>query len=293
MVPGKRRPKDGNVLNSDGLLAYLLAARDPHAAASFAAVFLLGAVAGTFGSMVGLGGGFIVVPILRLVFGLSPAAAAGTSLALVVAGTGSGAATYLMQRRVHLRVGIFVALGGLPGSIAGTIIVHRLPGTAFDSIFALFLLAVAADILINRRKRLRGREEAAAGGTSTVRGMSAGRSLAAGLAIGFISSLLGVGGGFVLVPALLYLSDLPAHAIAATSQFAILLTSPVGLAAHALAHDVRLAYAVPLVLGGLAGGAAGPHLARRMAAERLIVYVAGAMILAAVLLLVRDIVGYR
>ncbi len=271
---------------------YLLAARDPHAAASFAAVFLLGAVAGTFGSMVGLGGGFIVVPILRMVFGLSPAAAAGTSLALVVAGTGSGAATYLMQRRVHLRVGIFVALGGLPGSIAGTIVVHRLPGTAFDSIFALFLLAVAIDILINRRKRLRGREEAAPG-ASTVHGMSAGRSLAAGLAIGFISSLLGVGGGFVLVPALLYLSDLPAHAIAATSQFAILLTSPVGLAAHALAHDVRLAYAVPLVLGGLAGGAVGPHLARRMAAERLIVYVAGAMILAAVLLLVRDVGGYR
>jgi uncharacterized membrane protein YfcA len=100
--------------------------------------------------MVGLGGGFIIVPVLRLFFGLSPAAAAGTSLALVIANSGSGATTYLLQRRVHIRTGLFLAAGGLPGSIAGAIAVKNLPGHIFDWLFAAFLLIGAAYFVYNR-----------------------------------------------------------------------------------------------------------------------------------------------
>ena len=70
----------------------------------------------------------------------------------------------------------------------------------------------------------------------------------AGLGVGFISSLFGVGGGVVLVPTFLYFSDLPAHAISATSHFGIVLTSPVGLVTHWLQHDIAWGY----------GRAAGP-----------------------------------
>src|SRR5690242_415753 len=99
--------------------------------------------------MVGLGGGFIIVPVLRLFFGLNPALSAGTSLALVIANSASGAAASLMQRRVHVRVAFLIAIGGFPGSIIGAIAVKLLPGRIFDWLFAAFLLAVAADMTVN------------------------------------------------------------------------------------------------------------------------------------------------
>jgi uncharacterized membrane protein YfcA len=239
--------------------------------------------------MVGLGGGFIIVPVLRLFFGLPPAFAAGTSLALVVANSGSGALTYLLQRRVHVRLGLLIAAGGFPGSILGTIAVKQLPEHVFDWLFAAFLLTVAGDMVFNREKRLEGRVESH--DVATLTGMPWPRALAAGFGVGFISSLFGVGGGVVLVPMLLYFSDLPAHAISATSHFGIVLTSPVGFVTHYLEQDVDWRYVVPLVLGGLCGGPIGARLSLRLKSRRLMLFVAVALAIAAVALVLRHFVG--
>lgn len=239
--------------------------------------------------MVGLGGGFIIVPVLRLFFGLDPAAAAGTSLALVVANSGSGALTYLIQRRVHVRIGLLFAAGGFPGSIAGAIAVKHLPAHVFDWLFAAFLLVVAADMIYNRDKHLHGRSEAH--DLRGVAGMPWHRAVLAGLGVGFISSLFGVGGGVVLVPTLLYFSDLPAHAISATSHFGIVLTSPIGLATHYVQRDIDWTYVVPLVLGGLLGGPTGARLSLRLKSRRLMLFVAIALCIAAAALILRHFTG--
>lgn len=239
--------------------------------------------------MVGLGGGFIMVPVLRLFFGLDPAAAAGTSLALVVANSGSGAVTYLLQRRVHVRIGLLVAAGGFPGSIAGAIAVKHLPAHIFDWLFAAFLLVVAADMAYNREKRVQGR--APAEDLRLVAGMPWMGAVLAGLCVGFISSLFGVGGGVVLVPTLLYFSDLPAHAISATSHFGIVLTSPVGLVTHYLQNDIAWGSVVPLVLGGLLGGPIGARLSLRLKSARLMLFVAVALCIAALALILRHVIG--
>lgn len=239
--------------------------------------------------MVGLGGGFIIVPVLRLFFGLDPALAAGTSLALVVANSGSGAFTYLMQRRVHVRVGLTIAAAGFPGSILGAIVVKHLSGQLFDWLFATFLLAVAADILFNREKRIAHRNDHA--DVHTIVGMPWHTALVAGFFVGFVSSLFGVGGGIVLVPTLLYFSDLPAHAISATSHFGIVLTSPVGFATHYLQHDIHWGYVIPLVLGGLCGGPIGARLSLRLKSKRLMLYVGIALIIAALALVLRQFIG--
>jgi uncharacterized membrane protein YfcA len=239
--------------------------------------------------MVGLGGGFIIVPVLRLFFGLDPAAAAGTSLALVVANSGSGAITYLIQRRVHVRIGLPFAAGGFPGSIAGAIAVKHLPAHVFDWLFAAFLLIVAADMVFNREKHLSRRPE-----THDVReitGMPWHSAVIAGLGVGFISSLFGVGGGVVLVPTLLYFSDLPAHAISATSHFGIVLTSPVGFVTHYVQRDIDWSYVVPLVLGGLLGGPTGARLSMRLKSARLMLFVAIALCIAAAALILRHFIG--
>lgn len=239
--------------------------------------------------MVGLGGGFIIVPVLRIFFGLDPAAAAGTSLALVVANSGSGAFTYLMQRRVHVRVGLLIAAGGFPGSIIGAIIVKQLAPHIFDWLFAGFLIVIAADIVLNREKRLKHRAENA--DVHAILGMPWYGALAAGFGVGIVSSLFGVGGGVVLVPTLLYFSDLPAHAISATSHFGIVLTSPVGFLTHYLQHDIDWGYVVPLVIGGLCGGPIGARLSLRLKSRRLMVFVAVALAVAAFALVLRHVIG--
>lgn len=235
--------------------------------------------------MVGLGGGFIIVPVLRLFFGLSPAVAAGTSLALVIANSASGATTYLLQRRVHVRIGLLIAAGGLPSSIAGAIVVKNLPANVFDWLFAAFLLIVAADMVYNRERRLQGRSDVS--DVQQLAAMPWPRALTAGFAVGCISSLFGVGGGVVLVPTLLYFSNLPAHAISATSHFGIVLTSPVGFVTHYLQSDISWYYVIPLVAGGLIGGPIGARLSLRLKSSRLMLFVAVALCIAAMALVLR------
>lgn len=239
--------------------------------------------------MVGLGGGFIIVPILRLFFGLSPAQASGTALALVIANSGSGAFTYFLQRRVHVRIGLLIAAAAFPGSILGAIAVKHLPAHIFDWLFAAFLIAVALDMVFNAEKHERRRSTHA--DVRKVLGMPWYTSLTAGFFVGFISSLFGVGGGVVLIPTLLYFSDLPAHAISATSHFGIVLTSPVGFAAHYLQNDIDWQDVLPLVAGGLIGGPIGARLSLKLKSRRLMLFVAAALTLAAFALVLRHIIG--
>jgi uncharacterized protein len=249
----------------------------------FAAAF----VASVFGSMVGLGGGFILVPILRLFLGFSPADAAGTSLVLIVANSASGAFTYLLHRRVHLKIGLLIALGGLPSSIIGAILSLHIPARIFDAILAVVLIAVAIDMALNAKRRLADRPEPER--VESIKGMSYRGALALGFAVGFFLSLFGVGGGIVLVPTFLYFSELPAHAISATSHFAILLTSPPGLITHILQRDVVVTDVLPLVAAGLLGGPIGARLSLRLRSPQLLIAVATALVVAAVTLVWRQI----
>lgn len=226
--------------------------------------------------MVGLGGGFVLVPVLRLAFGLAPAEAAGTSLILIVAGSAGGALSYWLQRRVHLKVGLLLAAGGLPGAILGAIASAHISARLFDWILALLLIAVAVDMATNARRRLHGKRRREA--VQDIKGMSYRLAVMLGFVVGLFSSLFGIGGGVVLVPALLYFSELPIHAVSATSQFGILLTSPVGLAVHALQHDVDLRDVVPLAAGGLLGGPIGARLSARLKSPQLLLAVSFALV---------------
>lgn len=238
--------------------------------------------------MVGLGGGFIAVPVLLLAFGMRPGEAAGTSLALVVANSAAGATTYLLQRRVHVRLGLLFAAGGFPGSIFGALAAARMSAQVFDWLFAAFLIAVAGDIFVNRAARLTGRAQN--NPAAAPHGMHPVRALALGFGVGLVSSLFGIGGGVLVVPSLLYFSDLPAHMISATSHFAIVLTSPVGFVTHWSQHDIRWAYVAPLVLGGILGGPIGARLSLRLNQNALLVWVASALVIAALALVVRNFV---
>ncbi len=244
-------------------------------------------IASVCGSMVGLGGGFILVPLLRLVFALPPAEAAGTSLVLVTANSAAGSFTYFLQRQVNVRLGLIFACGGLPGSIIGAIVTKYISGPAFDWIFAGFLLVIATDMIFNAKLRVAGRIEHAAGGSKP---MSYRAAVGFGFLVGLVSSLFGIGGGVITVPSMLYFSTLPAHAISATSHFVLILTSPTGLIVHALQHDVKLPDVVPLVAGGLLGGPIGARLSLRLKSPQLLVIVGIALVGVAGSLALRHII---
>ncbi|HEY9084959.1 MAG TPA: sulfite exporter TauE/SafE family protein [Candidatus Tyrphobacter sp.] len=252
------------------------------------ALFLAAFLASVFGSMVGLGGGFILVPVLRLFFGLGPAEASGTALVLVVANSASGAFTYLLQKRVHVRLGLLFAAGGWPGSVIGALITKHIAPALFDSLLAVLLVLVALDMVLRRAKDLAERDDSTTS-VHALRGMHGAGAVAVGFAVGLVSSLFGIGGGIVLVPTLLYFSDLPAHAISATSHFGIVLTSPVGLATHAWQRDILIADILPLVAGGLCGGPIGARLSLRLRSPQLLVLVAIALVVGALSLVVRHL----
>ncbi len=248
-------------------------------------LFLAGLAISIFGSIVGLGGGFVLVPLLRLFFGLPPATVAGTSLALVVTNNATASVAYFLQRRIHVRTGLLIAAGGLPGSVLGASAVKNMPGHVFDWLLAVFILAVAGNLL--RSARGRATPHASVEG-SEVRAVWF-REIVLGFAVGVLVGLFGAGGGVLLIAALFTFTRFSPHDVTATAQFAILFISAFGLCAHGFQHDLQAAYAIPLVLGGAFGGPLGASISARLKPRRLVLFVAVGLIVAAVALVARDV----
>src|SRR3954471_3949052 len=106
-----------------------------------------GFLVGLYGTMVGAGGGFLIVPVLLLVCHLPPALAAGTSLSVVFLNATAGSISYARQGRVDYKSGILLALPTLPGSVLGAFVSKQISGRAFDVMFAVLLIAIAALLL--------------------------------------------------------------------------------------------------------------------------------------------------
>jgi uncharacterized protein len=243
-------------------------------------IFLAGAAASVFGSLVGLGGGFVVLPILRLVYGVPPAQAAGTSLLMVFANTAAATFGYVRDRKVDLRLAVPFTLGAIPSGILGVLAVRRFSPAGFDLAYGVVMIVLAALVLRRRGASHDPRDARAWAHDPRV-------GVAGGFAVGFTSSLFGIGGGVVLIPLLLIAARMPPHVVVATGAFVITTTAPVGIAAHAFAGDVDWGFTAPLVIGGLAGGSVGPLIARRVSSPRLVTLLAIALVIAAISLAAR------
>jgi hypothetical protein len=241
----------------------------------------LGVVAAAIGSLAGLGGGFIVAPALRLIFHLSPAAAAGTSLVLVLANVASASLAFYRQGRIDLRLAVPMGLLAIPGSIGGAYLVRLAPGAWFDLLYAGLLVVFAIDLWRRPAQHAEGgraklpwsRERTfldKASGTEFHYVESPPIAAAAGITTGFLSSFFGIGGGVLVVPLLLRLFAMPAHIVSATSHTVILFSAPFGVAAHALNGSIDWSDALPLALGGLAGGQIGAKVSKYLSGPRLV-----------------------
>ena len=254
-----------------------------HSALGALLIFITGAVAAVLGSLAGLGGGFLIVPVLRLFFEIPPAVAAGGALLFVFANTLAASITYVRNRVVDLPRGLTISAAGIPASIAGAYVVRFLTARNFDTVYGIFLVLVAIMVLTRRNAPPKPRELSK---TAKI-----GVEILVGLFVGFVSSLFGIGGGIVLVPVMLVFFRQPIHTVAATSAFVIMLTSPTGVIAHGLYGDLDPWVGAPLFAGGLVGGGMGARLARRMHPHHLTLLIAGLLFVAALALVIKHLGG--
>ena len=255
----------------------------------------LGLTIGTIGTLIGAGGGFILLPVLAI---LSPQEATGTltatTLAVVAANATSGAIAYGRQRRIDFRSGIRFAIATLPGSVAGALLARSIPRGPFDLAFALVLFALA--IVVVRVRSDQGppapegrawgrvpRELVDAQGTVHRYHVEIPLGMAISFVVGFASSLLGIGGGFIHVPALIAVLGFPVHIATATSHFVLAVMATVGTVTHILAGDLDATWprAVYLGLGAVIGAQVGARLSRRVRGALIVRILAAALVIVA------------
>jgi hypothetical protein len=237
---------------------------------------LLGFGVGVFGTLVGAGGGFILTPVLLLVYPkTTPALITAISLIVVFFNAGSGSLAYFRQKRVDYRSGIVFALCTLPGSVLGVIVADKVSRPTFDVIMGVVLAGLAVWLL-------QGREEPAGYGagkgsarTITDRAGKAYRyranvrlGAALSVLVGFLSSFLGIGGGVVHVPLLVAVLGFPTHIATATSHFVLAIMAVVATITHVAAgtfhHGVGLRRAAALSVGVVFGAQLGAKLSERL-----------------------------
>ncbi|WP_297515384.1 sulfite exporter TauE/SafE family protein [Thermococcus sp.] len=222
--------------------------------------FAVGIFIGILAALFGLGGGFLVVPVLNLL-GIEMHHAVGTSSAAVVFTSLSSAIAYSRQKRIHYRVGLLLASTAVIGAYIGAWLTSFISASQLKVIFGLALIAVS--VRIYRKKTAEPSEVRLEDVKVNYKLVPVG-----GFFAGIASGLLGVGGGIINVPFLTYLG-LPIHYAVATSSFAIVFTALAGALKHYAMGNVETQWLVLLVPGLIIGAQLGAGIARRTKASSL------------------------
>ena len=219
-----------------------------------------GAAAGVFGSLLGLGGGILIVPLLTLGFGLDLREAVGVSLVSVIMTSSASAGVYLERHVADLRLGmrleLFTAIGALVGGTVAFLLDERL----LSMLFAALLVYVALSM---GRARSSQTEAAGSGGRSyVVRNVPLGIVGATGA--GVASALLGIGGGIVKVPLMHLAMGIPLRVATATSNLMVGITAAAGAAIYLARGEIDPYIAGPTAIGVFVGASIGSRLAHRV-----------------------------
>ena len=203
---------------------------------------LVGLTAGFLSGLFGVGGGILLVPALVIVLKLGQKRAHGTSLAAVLPIAMSSLFGYAIEDKVDWPVAGLLALGAVGGAVLGTHILHRIPQRAVGWAFAFVLIATAVRLVIDNSD---------AGGRAELSILSAITLVVAGFLTGILAGLLGVGGGVVMVPAMVVGFGIPAAVAKGTSLAVIIPTSIMGTVRNRTNRNVDLRLAAVVGVAGV------------------------------------------
>ena len=264
-------------------------------------IFASGIGAGGVGALLGIGGGVFFVPLLHVALGFPLRTAAAVSLTTVIATSSSVSAGRSGEQLINLRLGMVLEVATVAGSLLGGLTAHLFSETTLQRLFGLVMIVSAAAVLARVNKRnvildaavrpgiLGGRfHEDESGGTVTYRVKRLPIGLLASFVAGNVSSLLGIGGGVLKVPALNAWCGIPMRAAAATSAFMIGVTATGGAIIYYGRGDLPVLAAAPAILGVQIGSWAGLKLTHRLPAKSLKALLVAVMLGVAVLMFMRS-----
>lgn len=233
-------------------------------------LFFLAFVVGTYGSIIGAGGGFLMVSGLVLIFDLSGATAVGTSVVTTLVIQATGAYTYTKMGLVDRPSAMWFALGSIPVSLLSAVfLADQIPEETFELIIGVMLLVLAAFVVFMPSVD-------APDGTTV--DPHRGALTASGGAIGILSGAFGVGAGLVTVPLLRSMQRLAAHRAAATTTLIGTLSGAAAAFGHTLAGNPRWNHLPFLLLGAVVGGRLGSTSAGRLSARTVLLLLAGGLL---------------
>jgi uncharacterized protein len=254
----------------------------------------IGAAVGFLSGMFGVGGGFLITPLLIL-YNIPPAVAVGTGANQVIATSLSGALAHYKRRTIDFKLGLVLLVGGLIGSTIGAyvfsllrrwgqldLVISLLYVAFLGTVGSLMLWESISTVLRNRN----GAEIPVTGNPGReiwvhrlpfkVRFevsriyISVIPVIAIGIFIGFLSAIMGVGGGFIMVPAMIYILKVPTNVVVGTSLFQIIFVSAYTTMIHATANNtVDVVLASCLMIGGVAGAQYGANVGQKLRGEQL------------------------
>jgi len=243
---------------------------EPEQDVSLSQVGVTGVSAGALGSLVGLGGGFVAVPMLTQWVGVGQHIATGTSLAVVLMTGSSGAYGYMKNGNIDYEVAAAIALGGMLFARTGANMMAGTDATVLKYYMGLLQVGVSplipakAYLVRSRGSAADDAQNAAAADDATAKPsfdpVKAGKMFAVGSIAGFLSGMFGVGGGALTVPAIALSTDLPQHAVVGTSLMAMVPAAIVGTATNLSNGKISMRIAGPLGAGSFIGATVGSLL---------------------------------
>ena len=210
----------------------------------------LGFAAGLLGSMIGLGGGIIVVPVLTFL-GFPPTVAASNSLFAALSNATASTISYSKQKRMEYSLGLKLGLLSIPGTVLGAIISTDVAPDIFKILFGFVLIASAVYIFL--RKKIENKEK-------TISKQVIVFAIGASFFAGVISSFFGIGGGIIFVPLMVVGMGMAMKKAAPTSQMILLFASLSGVIVHSLLGHPDFIQAGLLSIGSFIGGLVGARL---------------------------------
>ena len=236
---------------------------------------------GVYGSIIGAGGGFLMVAGLVVIFDLSGATAVGTSVVTTLCIQATGAFTYSRQGLVARPVALWFAVGSIPAALLSALfLAGRLPDATFEVLIGVLMLALAVFVLFRPAPR----EED--GHIAEPRRVELATS---GSLIGVLSGAFGVGSGLITVPLLSRLQRLAAHRAAATTTLIGTLSGAAATLGHTFAGNPRWSHVPFTVVGAVAGARLGALNAVRLSARTVLALLAAGLVAAGVALLIRHV----
>ncbi|MEO0938156.1 MAG: sulfite exporter TauE/SafE family protein [Pseudomonadota bacterium] len=251
----------------------------------------LGGLVGVLSGMFGVGGGFLMTPLLFFI-GIPPAVAVATEANQIVASSFSGVLAHLRRKTVDLKMGTVLLIGGLVGAALGVVLFNYLKSLGQVDLlvrlcYVIFLGVIGSLMFIESLNTIRKVQRGAPPAERRKHGLihtlpfkmrfrvsglyiSVIPPLLVGLVVGVLAAIMGVGGGFIMVPAMIYLLGMPTKVVVGTSLFQIIFVTGFTTLLHATTnYTVDVVLAVLLLVGGVIGAQIGTRIGLRLKAEQL------------------------